>query len=133
DGLEERIYWPSSGRQIERYAAGNPHALREVVTVYGERRELYFYKSRLDGLVKHVERFGRKISEEFEGREDGLIAHSVQFADISEANANNETIKQQKKDILTVAFLCGRSLPKDAKRFADKVFKRRDTPGRSRA
>ncbi|CDI74894.1 hypothetical protein, conserved [Eimeria praecox] len=102
DGLEERIFWPISGRQVERYARGNPHALREVVTVYGERRELHFYKSRLDGLVKHVERFGVKISEGFDGRDDGLIEHSLKFEDISETNKDNESINHPQTNLCFV-------------------------------
>ncbi|XP_026193863.1 uncharacterized protein LOC34620949 [Cyclospora cayetanensis] len=93
DGLEERIFWPMARRQVERYRPGNPHALREVVTVHGESRELCFYKSRLDGLVKHLECFGTKISEEFEGRDDGLIAHAVKFREGMEAEEQSETLK----------------------------------------
>ncbi|KAL8274800.1 hypothetical protein Esti_001275 [Eimeria stiedai] len=79
-GLEERIFLPLARTQVERYSPASPHALREVVEVHGEKRELYFYKSsRLDGLVKHTELYGTKIKEEFEGRDDGLLSHSLKL------------------------------------------------------
>ncbi|CDJ42790.1 hypothetical protein, conserved [Eimeria tenella] len=93
DGLEERVFWPAARRQVERYAPGNPHALREVVTVYGERRELHFYNSRLDGLIKHVELFGKKIYEEFEGRSDGLIEHAMKMEEGESTEEGGETLK----------------------------------------
>ncbi|KAL8436056.1 hypothetical protein Efla_002046 [Eimeria flavescens] len=93
DGLEERVFFPSERRQVDRYSRGNPHALREVVEVLGEKRELHFYNSRLDGLVKHVELYGTKIVEEFEGRDDGMTSHALKFVLEESSEKGQETLR----------------------------------------
>eukprot|EP00913_Durusdinium_trenchii_P023215 g21794.t1 len=69
---------------IERFLPGRPStsatnaggALKEFREISALSRELIFYKSRLDGLVRSVEIIGRKMFEYFEDRDDRLIYHS---------------------------------------------------------
>ncbi|PHJ22985.1 coiled-coil domain-containing protein 135, partial [Cystoisospora suis] len=81
DCMVERIRYPDERKVIERYLPGTPSSLKEVIEVEAIKRELLFYKSRLDGLVRHVEVIGVKMFEEFEGREDRRIYQSITLGD----------------------------------------------------
>ncbi|CAK9026938.1 Dynein regulatory complex subunit 7 (Coiled-coil domain-containing protein 135) (Coiled-coil domain-containing protein lobo homolog) (Spermatogenesis-related gene in late stages of spermatogenesis cells protein), partial [Durusdinium trenchii] len=85
DKLIERKRRPMQNETIERFLPGRPStsatnaggALKEFREISALSRELIFYKSRLDGLVRSVEIIGRKMFEYFEDRDDRLIYHSV--------------------------------------------------------
>jgi len=69
---------------VERFAPGRPSsqtngggALKEFCEISAVSRELLFYNSRLDGLIRCVELIGKKTFEHFEDRDDRLIYHSV--------------------------------------------------------
>ena len=70
-------------KTVEQFLPGRPSqpsnggALKEFLEIAGTRRELTFYKSRLDGLVKCVEITGKKLFEHFEDRDDRRIYQSV--------------------------------------------------------
>ncbi|CAJ1401716.1 unnamed protein product [Effrenium voratum] len=85
DKLFERKRRPMQNETVERFLPGRPStsasnaggALKEFREISALSRELIFYKSRLDGLVRSVEIIGRKMFEYFEDRDDRLIYHSV--------------------------------------------------------
>ncbi|CAE7206292.1 drc7 [Symbiodinium natans] len=85
DKLFERKRRPMQNETLERFLPGRPStsasnaggALKEYREISALSRELIFYKSRLDGLVRSVEIIGRKMFEYFEDRDDRLIYHSV--------------------------------------------------------
>eukprot|EP00931_Biecheleriopsis_adriatica_P115263 TRINITY_DN91078_c0_g1_i1.p1 TRINITY_DN91078_c0_g1~~TRINITY_DN91078_c0_g1_i1.p1 ORF type:complete len:918 (+),score=248.51 TRINITY_DN91078_c0_g1_i1:55-2754(+) len=85
DRLFERKRRPMQNENVERFLPGRPStsasaaggALKEFREVSALSRELLFYNSRLDGLVRSVELIGRKMFEFFEDRDDRLIYHSV--------------------------------------------------------
>jgi len=85
DRLYERKRRPMQNENVERFLPGRPStsnstaggALKEFREVSALSRELIFYNSRLDGLVRSVELIGRKMLEHFEDRDDRLIYHSV--------------------------------------------------------
>lgn len=85
DKLTERKRRPMQKETIERFNPGRPSsstsaiggALKEYREITSLSRELHFYNSRLDGLVRCVELIGRKVFECFEDRDDRLIYHSV--------------------------------------------------------
>lgn len=69
---------------IEKFLPGRPStsatgggALKQFREISAMSRELVFYNSRLDGLIRSVELIGRKVFEHFEDRDDRLIYHSV--------------------------------------------------------
>ena len=70
---------------VEKFAPGRPSssptlaggALKEYREIVAISRELLFYNSRLDGLVRCVELIGKKMFEHFKDRDDRLIYHSV--------------------------------------------------------
>jgi len=84
DKLSERKRRPMQNETIEKFVPGRPSAstgqagaLKELREVLGVSRELLFYNSRLDGLVKSFELIGKKNFEFFEDRDDRLVYHSV--------------------------------------------------------
>jgi len=85
DKLCERRRRPMQNETVERFDPGRPSsstsacggALKEFREIGAQSRELVFYNSRLDGLVRCVELIGRKTFEHFEDRDDRLIYHSV--------------------------------------------------------
>ncbi|CAE8606109.1 unnamed protein product, partial [Polarella glacialis] len=85
DKLYERKRRPMQNENVERFLPGRPStstsaaggALKEFREVSAVSRELIFYNSRLDGLVRCVELIGRKMFEHFEDRDDRLAYHSV--------------------------------------------------------
>jgi len=84
DKLVERRRKPMQNETIERFDPGRPSsstlgggALKEFREIGAISRELIFYNSRLDGLVRSVEMIGKKVFEHFEDRDDRLIYHSV--------------------------------------------------------
>jgi hypothetical protein len=85
DKLFERKRRPMQNETIERFEPGRPSsspsapggALKEFREIAAVSRELIFYNSRLDGLIRCVELIGRKMFEHFEDRDDRLIYHSV--------------------------------------------------------
>eukprot|EP00933_Yihiella_yeosuensis_P068344 TRINITY_DN7388_c2_g1_i1.p1 TRINITY_DN7388_c2_g1~~TRINITY_DN7388_c2_g1_i1.p1 ORF type:complete len:862 (-),score=200.08 TRINITY_DN7388_c2_g1_i1:210-2795(-) len=85
DRLYERKRRPMQNENVERFLPGRPStstsaaggALKEFREVSAVSRELIFYNSRLDGLVRCVELVGRKMFEHFEDRDDRLSYHSV--------------------------------------------------------
>lgn len=89
DKLVERRRRPMQNETVERFAPGRPSsstsaaggALKEFREICAQSRELLFYNSRLDGLVRCVELIGRKMFEHFEDRDDRLIYHSVTLDD----------------------------------------------------
>jgi len=85
DRLYERICRPMQSETVERFRPGRPSstpsapggALKQFREVLAVSRELLFYNSRLDGLIRCVEMIGKKMFEYFEDRDDRLIYHSV--------------------------------------------------------
>jgi len=85
DKLSERRRKPMQNETIEHFEPGRPSsspsapggALKKFQEIAAVSRELVFYNSRLDGLVRCVELIGRKMFEHFEDRDDRLIYHSV--------------------------------------------------------
>ncbi|CEM23237.1 unnamed protein product [Vitrella brassicaformis CCMP3155] len=77
DKLVQRVRIPREHKLIEIFAPGRPGALKRFEQVEARRREMTFYNSRLDGLIKHVELIGEKIFEYFEEREDRMTYHSI--------------------------------------------------------
>ncbi|KFG63144.1 hypothetical protein TGRUB_213720 [Toxoplasma gondii RUB] len=77
DCMYERVRYPDERRTVERYMPGTPSGLKEVIEEEAVKRELIFYKSRLDGLIRHVEVIGVKMFEEFEGRDDRRTYQSI--------------------------------------------------------
>mmetsp|Transcript_9290 Transcript_9290/g.29558 ORF Transcript_9290/g.29558 Transcript_9290/m.29558 type:complete len:853 (-) Transcript_9290:431-2989(-) len=85
DKLRERRRRPMQNETVERFDPGRPSsstsacggALKEFREIGAQSRELVFYNSRLDGLVRCVELIGWKTFEHFEDRDDRLIYHSV--------------------------------------------------------
>merc|ERR1719247_1168754 len=85
DKLFERKRRPMQNETVEQFEPGRPSsspsaaggALREFRENAAVSRELIFYNSRLDGLVRCVELIGRKMFAHFEDRDDRLIYHSV--------------------------------------------------------
>jgi len=90
---------------IEHFDPGRPSsstlgggALKELREIGAVNRELVFYHSRLDGLIRSVEMIGRKVFEHFEDRDDRLIYHSVTL----DPQQVNNTRTTQKKNTWTV-------------------------------
>lgn len=87
DKLIERRRKPMQNETVELFEPGRPAqqspsqpggALKEFREVAAVSRELIFYNSRLDGLIRHVELINRKMFEFFdEDRDDRLVYHSV--------------------------------------------------------
>mmetsp|Transcript_36122 Transcript_36122/g.81720 ORF Transcript_36122/g.81720 Transcript_36122/m.81720 type:complete len:855 (+) Transcript_36122:52-2616(+) len=85
DKLLERRRRPMKNELIEKFAPGRPSssptlaggALKEYREIVAVERELLFYNSRLDGLVRCVEKIGKKMFEDFQDRDDRLVYHSV--------------------------------------------------------
>lgn len=85
DKLAERKRRPMQNETVEQFEPGRPSSstsacggsLRELREVSAQSRELVFYNSRLDGLIRCVELIGRKTFEHFQDRDDRLIYHSV--------------------------------------------------------
>jgi len=85
DKLFQRKRRPMQNENVERFLPGRPStsasapggALKEFREVSALSRELLFYNSRLDGLVRSVELIGKKMLEHFEDRDDRLVYHSV--------------------------------------------------------
>merc|ERR1719198_1181029 len=83
--LHERRRKPMQNETVEKFDPGRPStspsaaggALKEYREIAAVSRELLFYNSRLDGLVRCVELIGHKMFEYFEDRDDKLIYHSV--------------------------------------------------------
>jgi hypothetical protein len=104
DKLVERRRKPMQNETIERFDPGRPSmgggalgggALKEFREIGAVSRELIFYNSRLDGLIRSVEMIGQKVFEHFEDRDDRLIYHSVT---IDPALANQGPRGAQKRD-----------------------------------
>jgi len=68
-------------------------ALKEFRELAAQRRELIFYNSRLDGLVRCVEEIGHKTYELFEDRDDRLIYHSVTLDEDQKTNQRSSKFK----------------------------------------
>merc|ERR1719335_382679 len=105
DKLVERRRKPMQNETIEHFAPGRPSsstlgggALKELREINAVNRELVFYPSRLDGLVRSVEMIGRKVFEHFEDRDDRLIYHSVTL----DPTQQNSMRVGQKKNTWTV-------------------------------
>eukprot|EP00929_Paragymnodinium_shiwhaense_P051937 TRINITY_DN2605_c0_g1_i1.p1 TRINITY_DN2605_c0_g1~~TRINITY_DN2605_c0_g1_i1.p1 ORF type:complete len:842 (+),score=224.22 TRINITY_DN2605_c0_g1_i1:100-2625(+) len=101
DKLAERRRKPMQNETVERFDPGRPSssqigggALREFREIAAVSRELLFYNSRLDGLVRSVEVIGRKVFEHFDDRDDKLIYHSVTLDPSLQVNQRGN----QKKD-----------------------------------
>eukprot|EP00928_Gymnodinium_smaydae_P033213 TRINITY_DN23848_c0_g6_i1.p1 TRINITY_DN23848_c0_g6~~TRINITY_DN23848_c0_g6_i1.p1 ORF type:complete len:845 (+),score=178.18 TRINITY_DN23848_c0_g6_i1:58-2592(+) len=84
DKLFQRRRKPMQNETIEYFDPGRPStnpmgcgALKEFREIGALSKELIFYNSRLDGLVRSVEMIGRKVFEHFEERDDRLVYHSV--------------------------------------------------------
>lgn len=85
DRLKARKRRPMQNETIEHFYPGRPSssqtaaggALKQFREISAVSRELLFYNSRLDGLVRCVELIGKKMFEFFEDRDDRLIYHSV--------------------------------------------------------
>jgi hypothetical protein len=85
DKLSERTRRPLKNETIEKFQPGRPPpstsnpggALKEYREITAVSREMIFYNSRLDGLVRCVEQIGRKFFEHFEDRDDRLNYHSL--------------------------------------------------------
>eukprot|EP00744_Colponema_vietnamica_P009141 GILI01013024.1.p1 GENE.GILI01013024.1~~GILI01013024.1.p1 ORF type:complete len:864 (-),score=300.12 GILI01013024.1:45-2513(-) len=77
DKMVRRFRWPLDGIVVEEFSEGRPSHLKKITEVQGQRRELIFYGSRLDGLVRREDIIGHKIIEEFETRDDYLIYRSA--------------------------------------------------------
>eukprot|EP00928_Gymnodinium_smaydae_P062961 TRINITY_DN4667_c0_g4_i1.p1 TRINITY_DN4667_c0_g4~~TRINITY_DN4667_c0_g4_i1.p1 ORF type:complete len:871 (-),score=206.57 TRINITY_DN4667_c0_g4_i1:166-2709(-) len=105
DKLRERRRKPMQNETIEYFDPGRPSqnnlgggALKEFREVGAISKELIFYKSRLDGLVRSVEMIGRKVFEHFEERDDRLVYHSVTL----DATIVTHVRGSQKKDVWNV-------------------------------
>jgi len=89
DKLSERKRRPMLNEIVESFEPGRlcpptsaiGGALKEFRELAAQRRELVFYNSRLDGLVRCIEEIGHKTCEYFEDRDDRLIYHSVTLDD----------------------------------------------------
>eukprot|EP00742_Colponemidia_sp_Colp-10_P003210 GILJ01003419.1.p1 GENE.GILJ01003419.1~~GILJ01003419.1.p1 ORF type:complete len:847 (+),score=152.98 GILJ01003419.1:62-2542(+) len=77
DKLLRRFRFPTEGIVLEQFDEGRPSHLKELIEVEGQKREMKFYTSRLDGLVRREDVIGQKIVEEFQSRDDHLIYRSV--------------------------------------------------------
>jgi len=84
DKLSERKRRPMQNETIEKFVPGRPSAstsqagaLKQLREFLGVSKELIFYNSRLDGLVRSFELIGKKNFEYFEDRDDRLVYHSV--------------------------------------------------------
>jgi len=92
---------------IEHFLPGRPSsstsaaggALKQYREISAVSRELLFYNSRLDGLVRCVELIGKKMFEFFEDRDDRLIYHSVT---LDPSLATNHRGGQKPKDTYLV-------------------------------
>jgi hypothetical protein len=105
DKLVERRRKPMQNETIEYFDPGRPSsstlgggALKELREISAVNRELVFYPSRLDGLIRSVEMIGRKVFEHFEDRDDRLIYHSVTL----DPTQQNSMRVGQKKNTWTV-------------------------------
>eukprot|EP00441_Pelagodinium_beii_P038325 CAMPEP_0197626140 /NCGR_PEP_ID=MMETSP1338-20131121/5247_1 /TAXON_ID=43686 ORGANISM="Pelagodinium beii, Strain RCC1491" /NCGR_SAMPLE_ID=MMETSP1338 /ASSEMBLY_ACC=CAM_ASM_000754 /LENGTH=866 /DNA_ID=CAMNT_0043196659 /DNA_START=47 /DNA_END=2647 /DNA_ORIENTATION=- len=109
DRLYQRKRRPMQNENVERFLPGRPStsasaaggALKEFREVSALSRELIFYNSRLDGLVRSVELIGRKMFEHFEDRDDRLIYHSVTL-DPTLVNTGTMRPGQKNKDTYPV-------------------------------
>ncbi|PFH34654.1 hypothetical protein BESB_066870 [Besnoitia besnoiti] len=96
DCMYERVRYPDERKVMERYLPGTPNSLKEVIEVEAVKRELVFYKSRLDGLIRHVEVIGVKMFEEFEDREDRRTYQSITLG--TDEDSSREKIRKEAKD-----------------------------------
>eukprot|EP00927_Polykrikos_kofoidii_P043007 TRINITY_DN37060_c0_g1_i3.p1 TRINITY_DN37060_c0_g1~~TRINITY_DN37060_c0_g1_i3.p1 ORF type:complete len:416 (+),score=100.04 TRINITY_DN37060_c0_g1_i3:191-1438(+) len=83
-------------------SASGGGALKEFREIGAVSRELIFYHSRLDGLVRSVEMIGRKVFEHFEDRDDRLIYHSVTLDPPSDPGVTTNQRGGPKKDTWNV-------------------------------
>eukprot|EP00927_Polykrikos_kofoidii_P043005 TRINITY_DN37060_c0_g1_i1.p1 TRINITY_DN37060_c0_g1~~TRINITY_DN37060_c0_g1_i1.p1 ORF type:complete len:868 (+),score=192.76 TRINITY_DN37060_c0_g1_i1:79-2604(+) len=109
DKLVERRRKPMQNETIERFdpgrlsaSASGGGALKEFREIGAVSRELIFYHSRLDGLVRSVEMIGRKVFEHFEDRDDRLIYHSVTLDPPSDPGVTTNQRGGPKKDTWNV-------------------------------
>lgn len=92
DKLECRKRFPFEGKFEEYFAAGRlPEALKTRIEWLGYRREFQFYTSaRPDGLVTRHEEIQKRMTENFDGRDDFLIFRSSLLAtDKDEVDSKN--------------------------------------------
>jgi len=78
DRLQRRLRSPREGKVIEDFLPGRSFSLQSLTEYAGKRREFLFYvEARQDGLVSRYENIGKKITEHFKFRADGLSYRSV--------------------------------------------------------
>lgn len=77
DKLVKRFRYPKDNKVIEQFDKGRPSCLKEFREDGMSVRELIYYPSRLDGLLRSIEHIGHKIMEYFGDRDNKLVYHSV--------------------------------------------------------
>lgn len=125
DRLVERQRKPMLNETIEYFEPGRQSnspstpggALKQFREIAGVSRELIFYNSRLDGLVRTVDMIGSKVFEHFEDRDDRLIYHSVTLEPLQESGANR-TIGGPKRDTYLVESRGDQNIRKMTEKYA---------------
>lgn len=126
DKLVERQRKPMLNETIEHFEPGRQSsspsapggALRQFREISGISRELIFYNSRLDGLIRCVEMIGRKVFEHFEDRDDRLVYHSVTLEPQSHSPGGRSLQGGPKRDTYPVESMGDLLIRKMTQKFA---------------